>query len=91
MSRVSAFSRSVTSSARTLANVAWRVVLAIGLAEAGLAIGLVLLAVGLREVYPPASWIVPGLVLVWMNLPTRHRFVQPPPRPVRRRRREGEL
>ncbi|PZN08638.1 MAG: hypothetical protein DIU69_09770 [Bacillota bacterium] len=29
--------------------------------------GLGMVAVGLREIYPPAAWIVPGLVLMWVG------------------------
>jgi hypothetical protein len=43
-----------------------------------LAIGLVLLTVGLWPLLAQVALIAPGVVLVWMTVPTRARFVAPP-------------
>lgn len=34
-------------------------------------IGLLLTCVGLAQVYPPAAWVVPGALLVWLAIPPR--------------------
>jgi len=49
--------------------------LADNLQELLLATALALIARGLLEVWHAGAYLVPGLVLLWIALPTRHRFV----------------
>ena len=44
-------------------------------AELMVAGALLLIAVGLRAVWPPGSFIVPGAVVLWIYLPPRTAFV----------------
>lgn len=36
-----------------------------------LALGVPLVGYGAHQVYAPAGWLVPGLILLWLGLPTR--------------------
>lgn len=47
----------------------------IGIDEIMLTASLVLLSVGAGEVWPPAAWLAPAAVLLWIYLPTRHPFI----------------
>ena len=44
--------------------------------DATVGFGLLLIAVGCWDWFRPASWVVPGIVLVWYALPTRPAFVE---------------
>lgn len=65
------------SSARLLA----AIVREVGIDEIGLTVALLLLAEGARQVWPPAAYLAPALVLLWIFLPQRKGFVYrtPPP------------
>lgn len=52
---------------------------AIGLDDLVLLLALLLLAVGFWQVWTPGAFIVPGLVLLWLVLPSRAPFVTRPP------------
>lgn len=43
-------------------------------------IGVGLLAYGAHQVYPPAGYLIPGLVLVWLGLPSRPSPILPSPK-----------
>lgn len=72
-------------SLQSLAVTVWFAVRAldIGLPDLVLVAGLCLLAVGLRAIYPPLAYIIPGAILVWLAIPPR----PPAPPPPRRRLR----
>ena len=53
---------------------------AIGLDDAIVLAGIALIAVGCWEAYRPASFIVPGILLVWYALPTRPPFIEREPK-----------
>ncbi len=56
---------------------AWRAVTTvIGLDEVALLTGLVLVAIGLWDVWRPGAFLTPGVLLIWMTLPTRRAFVE---------------
>ena len=59
----------------------------IGRDEVVLFAGLALTAYGCWLVWPPAAYLVPGLVLVWMALPSRTAFIERPPAPDAKSRR----
>ena len=48
----------------------------IGIDEIGLVAGVVLLALGAREVWRPAGLIAPAVVLLWIYLPQRVSFIE---------------
>jgi hypothetical protein len=48
------------------------------LEELTVAAGLVLVVIGLWPWLQQSALLVPGAVLIWMALPTRARFVEPP-------------
>lgn len=52
---------------------------AISLDDLVLVLALVLLAVGFWQVWTPGAFIVPGLVLLWLVLPSRAPLVTRPP------------
>ena len=60
----------ITTAARAAA--AW---LARQVDELLLLLALALIARGLADVWQPGAWLVPGLVLLWIVLPTRRVFV----------------
>jgi hypothetical protein len=41
--------------------------------EACLVAGLLILVRGVWLIYPPAAWIVGGLILIWLSIPPRSR------------------
>lgn len=49
----------------------------VGLDELALCLALALLAFGARQVWAPAGYLVPGMVLLWIAMPTRAPFVAP--------------
>ncbi len=49
---------------------------AIGMGDALVLIGMALIAIGCWDAYRPASFIVPGLVLIFYALPTRPPFIE---------------
>jgi len=48
----------------------------IGADELGLALALGLIAVGLWSVWRPGSFLVPGVILLWIALPARRPFIE---------------
>lgn len=54
---------------------------AVGVDDLVLAAALMLLAIGFALVWLPGAFIVPGLVLLWLVLPSRAPFVTRPPAP----------
>lgn len=54
---------------------------AVGLDDLVLVLALALLSIGVGLVWVPAGLIVPGLVLLWLVLPSRAPFVTRPPAP----------
>lgn len=46
--------------------------------EIGIVIALALIAVGFWWAWRPGAFLVPGLVILWLVLPTRRPFVVPP-------------
>lgn len=47
----------------------------VGVDEIGLVLGLALLSVGARMVWPPAGSLAPAAVLLWIYLPQRVPFI----------------
>jgi hypothetical protein len=56
----------------------------IGTTEIALALALVLLAAGFWSWWRPGAYLAPAIVLLWMFLPVRHRFVVATPEPRKR-------
>lgn len=50
--------------------------------------GLGLLALGFWDWWRPGAYLVPGLVLLWLFVPQRQRFVAPRPQIVTKPRRK---
>lgn len=48
----------------------------IGVDERALLVALVVLVIGAWQVWRPAAWLIPGLVLLWIFLPQRTSFIQ---------------
>lgn len=44
--------------------------------ELGVALGLVLIAIGFWDVWRPASFLTPGIVLLWLFTPQRKGFIE---------------
>lgn len=44
--------------------------------DALVGLGLLLIAIGCWSIFPPASFVVPGSVLVWYGLPSRPAFIE---------------
>lgn len=55
----------------------------VGIDELGLWVGTALLATGAGRVWPPAVYLVPGAVLLWVHLPVRRAFIDRPQTPAR--------
>lgn len=66
-------------------SVAWLTQL-LGPDELALVGGLVLIGVGLWNLWRPGVFIVPGAVLVWIALPERKPFIERRPLPPAKRR-----
>lgn len=80
LTRVGQYVRSSAAAfARACARLVGLLATEIGVDGALLACGLLLLSYGSSLVYPPAGFIVPGVVLTWNWLPTRPPFVARPP------------
>lgn len=60
----------------------------VGRDELAIAAGLALLAVGLWGVWRPGSYLAPGLVILWMALPSRPAFVTRPAAVIRKARKD---
>jgi hypothetical protein len=52
-----------------------------------LAAGLACLGYGASLIYYPAGWLVPGVLLTWIAMPTRPFPISFPPRPPAKERR----
>ena len=81
--------RWVTMRQRSRALVA-AVVRHIGVNELGLAIALLLIARGLWLAWRPGAYLVPGLVLLWIALPSRVAFLVRPSAPSGKRHAAGQ-
>jgi hypothetical protein len=57
----------------------WFVVKVIGVHEILIYVAVALTAYGAAQVWRPSGALVPGIVMLWMYLPQRPRFVQPVP------------
>jgi hypothetical protein len=57
----------------------------VGREEVALALGMCLIAYGFWDVWRPASFVIPGVVMVWVTLPSRTPFVERSDQPDRRR------
>ena len=60
----------------------------IGRDELLLAGGLALVSVGLWETWRPGAYLVPGLVMLWIGLPSRAAFVERPSVAAVRKRKD---
>lgn len=58
----------------------------IGVEECVLTLGLILLSAGLWPVFGRAALVAPGLVLIWLAIPSRRAFIHRPVTPERRKR-----
>lgn len=47
----------------------------VGVKEIMLTISIALLSIGAGEAWPPAAWLAPSAVLLWIYLPTRYPFI----------------
>lgn len=56
-----------------------RVLALVGLDDVVLVVALLLIAAGFWEAWRPGAFIVPGIVLLWLVLPSRAPFVARPP------------
>lgn len=59
----------------------------IGRDEALITVGLLLLARGLWLAWPPAAYMVPGAIILWIALPSRTVFLVRSPEPDKAMRR----
>lgn len=58
----------------------------IGIEEVTVYTALGLIAWGCWQVWQPASFLVPGAVMLWLYLPSRRPFIERPPAVVVRRK-----
>ncbi len=72
--------RSTLTRVRANLGAVWlAIVAAIGIDELALALALGLIGLGCWMVWKPGAFLVPGLVLLWLALPSRAPFVSRPP------------
>lgn len=68
---------------------AWALIASvIGFDEIAIAVGLALVAFGLWDVWRPGAFILPGMVILWMAVPSRPAFITRPPVLVKRVRKD---
>lgn len=81
--------RNVRESIGRALSTAWKFIAGqVGRDELAIAAGLALLAVGLWGVWRPGSYLAPGLVILWMALPSRPVFVTRPQPVIRKIRKD---